>query len=102
MSTLLAKLLESSWTAGELSEPDDGPVMSARLTQQTRSISEAIAPELPHTVAARLVVAFTQLLGTVSMELGGQYVGSVDPTDDYFDYVIETFADFVGLPPDPD
>ena len=42
-------------------------------------------------------MAWTQLFGMISFELFGHLVGSVDPTEPFFDYAVEQFADLLGL-----
>ena len=49
-------------------------------------------------VLARALIAWSQLFGMISFELFGQFVGSVDPTDEFFGYAVERMADLVGLP----
>ena len=34
----------------------------------------------------------------ISFELFGQFVGVVDPSDDFFSHAVEQMADFAGLP----
>jgi len=36
----------------------------------------------------------------ISFELFGQLVGSVDPSEEFFDNTVGRMAEFVGLPPD--
>jgi hypothetical protein len=62
-------------------------------------LGQQIAPELPTSVLVNAIMAWTQLFGTISFELFGQYVGSVDPTDEFFAATAERMADLVGLPP---
>ncbi|GAA4539285.1 TetR/AcrR family transcriptional regulator [Amycolatopsis samaneae] len=71
------------------------------LEPRLRAQAEAVAGQLGVAVSAqtmlRLLTAWTQLFGAISFELFGQYVGSVDPADAYFDYLTERMADYVGL-----
>ena len=84
-----------AWGSGTLATPGDEltPTLSTQLTV----IAEQLAPGVPEAILARAVIAWTQLFGVVSFELTGQYVGSVDPTDAFFDYSVETMADLLGL-----
>lgn len=61
-------------------------------------MSAEFAPEVPEAVLARTFIAFSQLLGMISLELYGHFVGSVDPADQFFDHAIATAADGIGLP----
>ncbi|HSZ43142.1 MAG TPA: TetR/AcrR family transcriptional regulator [Trebonia sp.] len=52
---------------------------------------------LPPGVMVRGVMAWTQLFGMVSFELFGQFVGSFDPPDAFFEHAVAEMAAFVGL-----
>jgi AcrR family transcriptional regulator len=97
--TLLGAIQHACAT-GALRPAGRAPELSPPLAEQIRQLAEAVAPEppLPGEVLARAVIAFTQLFGMISFELFGQFVGSVDPTDEFFGYAVERMADFVGLP----
>ncbi|WP_413103009.1 TetR/AcrR family transcriptional regulator [Streptomyces sp. Inha503] len=84
----------------------EGPPLTEGLAGQLRALGEQvtpdgerIAPDLPLETLNRGLVVWTQLFGMVSFELFGQFVGSVDPTDEFFDHTVEQLADFLGLPP---
>ena len=59
--------------------------------------SEPGAPQLPPDALVRAVIAWTQLFGMVSFELFGQFVGSFEPADPFFDHAVAQMAAFVGL-----
>ena len=44
-----------------------------------------------------LVSAWSQLVGTIGLELSGHYVGSVDPPDDYWEWLVDDLAERMGL-----
>jgi AcrR family transcriptional regulator len=71
---------------------------TAGLAEQLRSLGESVAPELPASTLSRAVIAWTQLFGMISFEIFGHLVGSVDPSDDFFENAVGQMADFVGLP----
>lgn len=75
-----------------------GPAAGPALLAQTEQLARVIAPELPAPVLTRALIAWTQLFGMISFELFGHLVGSVDPSDAFFDHATEQMADFVGLP----
>lgn len=91
-------VLRHAWATGALHPADPGPELSPTLAEQTKQLAEAIALELPGDVLARALIAWTQLFGMISFELFGQFVGSMDPADEFFGYAVERMADFVGLP----
>lgn len=101
-AALIAAIREAA-AVGELDAP--GVSASGRrglgtdLQGQLRALAEQMAPELPLDVLVRVVMAWTQLFGMVSFELFGHFVGTMDPTEPFFDHTVEHLADLVGLPP---
>ena len=92
-------------TGGTASGGDDsrggdaaGPGLPGRLEAQADLVAAAIAPGVAADVAARGLIAWTQLFGMLSFELFGQLVGSADPADDFFGYAVDQMATLVGLP----
>ncbi|MQY23144.1 TetR/AcrR family transcriptional regulator [Nocardia macrotermitis] len=90
-------IVERAWESDTLAAPRDE--LAPQLSTQLAAIAEQLAPGVPAPILARAVIAWTQLFGVLSFELTGQYVGSVDPTEAFFDYSIETMADLIGLRP---
>jgi len=71
------------------------------LAQQMADLAAQLAPELNPVLLTRGVAAWSQLFGMISFELFGQFVGSADPADGFFGYVVEDLADYLGLGPAP-
>jgi AcrR family transcriptional regulator len=94
---LLITLLRAAWAAGSLDPAFPSPPLTAKLDAQLTELATTVAPELPPVVLNRAIVVWTQLFGMLSFELFGQLVGSVDPSDEFFDHTIGQLADFVGL-----
>jgi hypothetical protein len=82
----------------ELTPAFEGSPLTDGLAEQLRKLGADIAPELPLATLNRAIVAWAQLFGLISFELFGQLVGSVDPSDEFFDHAIGHLCDFVGLP----
>ncbi|WP_033293018.1 TetR/AcrR family transcriptional regulator [Amycolatopsis jejuensis] len=78
-------------------EPAVTAPMSAELRAQAGQLTEILDLDAPAEVVTRAIASWTQLFGTINFELFGQYVGSVDPADAYFEHLIGQMADFVGL-----
>jgi AcrR family transcriptional regulator len=95
---ILGRLLADAWASHAISEVPAGPPMSSRLAGQATTLAAAIAPAVPGPVVLRGLIAWTQLFGMISFELFGQFVGVVDPSDDFFSHAVEQMADFAGLP----
>ena len=82
--------------------------MTGVLAEQSVALSEvlsrAAAPESPGAPAGvppdalvRAVIAWAQLFGMISFELFGQFVGSFEPADALFAYMVAQLTAFVGL-----
>jgi hypothetical protein len=54
-------------------------------------------PALDETVRVRALLAWSSLYGTISFELFGHFVGSVEDADRYFDRAIGELAALIGL-----
>ena len=93
----LVASLRRAWSDGDLIKTEELS-LSPLLSEQTARVADVVAPELPGAVLARALIAWSQLFGMISFELFGQFVGSVDPTDEFFGYAVERMADLVGLP----
>jgi AcrR family transcriptional regulator len=74
------------------------PALPGLLAAQAGLLTAAVAPGVPAGVAARGLIAWTQLFGMISFELFGQLVGSADPADDFFGYAVDQTATLIGLP----
>ncbi|MEV6880162.1 TetR/AcrR family transcriptional regulator [Amycolatopsis sp. NPDC051128] len=87
--------------AGVLASDELRPLPDAPLPpvlhRQAKAVTDALGARMPPETVVRLVAAWTQLFGAISFELFGQYVGSVDPPDAFFEYSALRMAEFVGL-----
>ena len=54
-------------------------------------------PSLDDAVRMRALLAWSSLYGTISFELFGHFVGSVEDGDRYFDRVMADLAGLIGL-----
>ncbi len=90
VARVIGGLLADASAAGDEPLP---PVLG----EQAAVVAEAIAPGVPGPVIVRGLIAWTQLFGMISFELFGQFVGSLDPADEFFSYTVEQMADFAGL-----
>jgi len=73
------------------------PPLPAILAAQAAIVAGAIAPGVPEPLIVRVLIAWTQLFGMISFELFGQFVGSADPADDFFDYAIEQMIAYIPV-----
>lgn len=71
--------------------------MPVALLHQLDDLTGILKINLAPETASRLIMAWTQLFGMINFELFGQYVGSVDPADDFFAHGIRQMAEFTGI-----
>lgn len=90
---LLLRLLAEA----ELKPAFDAAPLTSGLKGQLEGVAAAVAIELEPEVLGRAIVAWSQLYGMLSFELFGQFVGSVDPADEFFAHAIGQLADYLGL-----
>ncbi len=101
--------MRDALAAGELAAPPDALPVTGALAEQAAALSATlsepvVALELPGAPAdvppdalVRAVIAWTQLYGMISFELFGQLVGSFEPADALFAYMVAQLTAFVGL-----
>jgi AcrR family transcriptional regulator len=94
---VLIGVIRQAHEAGLLDPLDDVPAPSGVLLDQIAQVTAAVAPGVPPKALTRTIIAWTQLFGMISFELFGQLVGSVDPSEPFFEHTIDQMADFVGL-----
>lgn len=73
------------------------PFDSPALVTQMAAVRE-LAPHAHPSGAAAVLAELAALIGVVSLELAGHFVGSADPTDDLFAALIERQVSTLGLP----
>jgi AcrR family transcriptional regulator len=96
--TLMLDILGDAFADHKLAFRKDDPSFTELLVEQIGQLAAATHPELPHQTLTRALIAWTQLFGMISFELFGQFVGTVDPTDDFFEHATQHMADLLGLP----
>jgi AcrR family transcriptional regulator len=74
----------------------DGEV-APKLRAQAEALTKVLGIVAGPETVARLLMAWTQLFGAINFDLFGQYVGSVDPADEFFTHSARRMAEFVGL-----
>lgn len=98
VSLLLVGIITDCWAAGEMTEPEQQQRPRPELAADLDRLAALIDVDLPASVLARTLMAWTQLFGMVGFELFGQLVGVVDPSGCFFDYTVGQMATFIGLP----
>jgi AcrR family transcriptional regulator len=95
------RILRDAAATGALAPGPAVPSLNGPLAGQAAALAAALdepgAPRVPPDALVRAVIAWTQLFGMVSFELFGQFVGSFEPADAFFDHAVAQMAAFVGL-----
>jgi AcrR family transcriptional regulator len=74
------------------------PALSGPLADQAAALTAALSgPAIPPDMLVRAVIAWTQLFGMISFELFGQFAGSFEPADSFFEHAVAQLITFVGL-----
>ena len=92
----LAGIARDAWERDELKLGDDA-TLDATVARDSARVADAIGLGGKPAVAARMLVAWTQLFGMLSFELFGHLVGSVEDNDAFFDHATAAMAHYVGL-----
>lgn len=101
--TALMGAIQHAWAIGAIDALTDEP-MPDQLRGQIAVVAAGLAPdlpsgtpELPPAVVFWVAVAWTQLFGMITFELFGQFVGTLDPADEFFETSVGVMTDFLGL-----
>jgi AcrR family transcriptional regulator len=78
--------------------PDSLPVPPTGLAEAVQPIASTLLPGWPPQLVAAALLAWTQMLGTVSFELFGHYVGTTTDFDLVCGYMARAVARGLGLP----
>ncbi len=96
VGVVLGRILGDAARTGDLppaaGERDPGLVSDAAI-----AVLGGEHPALDETVRVRALMAWSTLFGTISFELFGHFVGSVEDGDRYFDRVMTDLAALIGL-----
>jgi AcrR family transcriptional regulator len=93
---VLGRILGDAARAGLLPEAADeqGPRL---VSEEAADVLGGEHPSLDDTVRARALLAWSAVYGTISFELFGHFVGSVEDGDRYFDRAMTDLAQLVGF-----
>ncbi len=94
--TALLTAVRHGWSIGAIDAATDEP-MPDTLRGQVATVAEELAPDLPPAVVLWVAIAWTQLFGMVTFELFGQFAGTLEPADEFFDTTVGVMTDFLGL-----
>jgi AcrR family transcriptional regulator len=94
---VLAAIVGDAWEGGVLESGVGSPALPEPVRADAARVAEALMPGVPGDAVVRVLVALTQLFGSISLELFGQFEGAVEARDAFFDQCTGLMAGFVGL-----
>jgi AcrR family transcriptional regulator len=96
---VILALLRVPAEAGAAGMLDDRPPPGdPELLAQLVRMGETLAVDLPAGTLVRCVTALAEVLGLLTLELGGHLVGGFEPADALFAHSLHELADRMGLP----
>ena len=75
----------------------DGRTVGRTLTGQLDVTRQALELDVERETMLALIAAFSRVVGLLTLELNGQFVGGFEPADDLFAALVEQEADALGL-----
>ncbi len=97
---LLLGLVRDAWAAGALAAPPEEPHLGAAPAEQAAHLAAATGlEEVPAAIVLRAVTAWTQLFGSISLELFGQTKGAFSDDERFFTAAVELMAWTIGFRP---
>ncbi|MBO2452058.1 TetR/AcrR family transcriptional regulator [Actinomadura barringtoniae] len=94
---VLARVVSDAEAAGALEPVEDLPPLPSSLVADVDRARVAVAMTASDDVAARALVAWAGLYGTVSFELFGQFENVIGNRDDYFDFGMRSLGRLIGF-----
>ena len=76
---------------------DTGP-LGRRLGTQLDQAAKGLDLDVDRPTMLALTAAFSRVIGLLTLELNGHFVGGFEPADALFDALVEREADLLGLP----
>ncbi|MGZ4538938.1 MAG: TetR/AcrR family transcriptional regulator [Blastococcus sp.] len=97
VGVVLGRILGDAAHSGAL-PPASGERDAALVSAEAVTVLGGEHPSLDETVRVRALLAWSAVFGTISFELFGHFVGSVEDGDRYFDRAMGELAGLIGLP----
>jgi AcrR family transcriptional regulator len=77
--------------------PPQQPAISRELRGQLAVASAGLELAIDEPTMAVVVAAFARVIGLVSLELGGHFIGIFEPADQLYSTLVDREAEFLGL-----
>jgi AcrR family transcriptional regulator len=95
--TVLGAILADAYRDDARTLPSQNVRLPAALRAELRGVCDAIAPGVDERLMARGMMAWVELLGSVSFELFGQYNNVFEERTPWFEYQMRTMVRFIGI-----
>jgi AcrR family transcriptional regulator len=83
--------------AGVDAEPTGDPTIGRELRGQLGTASDGLDLGVAEPTMLALVGGFSRIIGLVSLELGGHFVGTFEPADQLYATLVDREAELIGL-----
>jgi AcrR family transcriptional regulator len=97
VGVVLGRVLGDAARSGGLPEAPGAERDPALISDDAVAVLGGEHPALDDAVRLRALLAWSSLYGTISFELFGHFVGSVQDADRYFDRAMDELAQLIGL-----
>ncbi|MGY1691055.1 TetR/AcrR family transcriptional regulator [Geodermatophilus sp. SYSU D01105] len=97
VGVVLGRVLGDAARSGVLPERTEAARDRTLLSDDTVAVLGGEHPALDDTIRLRALLAWSSIYGTISFELFGHFVGSVEDADRYFDRAMDELAQLIGL-----
>lgn len=85
------------WAASGADAATGSKPLGRRLGTQLEVSAEALGLDVDRGTMLALTAAFSRVVGLLTLELNGHFVGGFEPADDLYDALVEREADVLGL-----
>lgn len=91
------RVVQCFFDAAPEAAPDESVRLGRPLTAQLRDIGEVFGSDLSPALVLAQVAAFARIVGLLTLELNGHFVGGFEPADHLYAELVEREADLLGL-----
>ncbi len=95
---VLGGILVDAHAIGALPADSTESPLPTALGLEVRQVIAQVAVGVSEQVAARALMAWTELFGAISFELFGRLKNTIDEREAWFNYQVRAMAALVGLP----
>lgn len=97
-AAVLCQVISDACRAGTLDPPPGFPPPAESFASDAAVIRDAVLPDVPDAVVARMVTVWASVFGNVGFELFGQFNNVITDRTALFDHTLRSLGRYVGLP----